>query len=333
MKRIAFLFLLFCGVLLIKEVSANTSLVNTKNNVTICIYSNRIESFPSNTLLLAKDSTLNFYVYLFQDSCVTNPVIDAIVFGWITNPSYAVTTLTYTNESNGLYKSNNYTLSEGGYYNLTVWARSPTIGNISVTSLIYATTPSTISAGGGGGGTFGAPIAFDIFNITIRNITPTSLNISFKLTNKGYTSPITINVKQRLMRLTTLISPTEMEMHSKTEIIALDYMKTVNSTFTWFGSLPDGIYKIEISGYSVSDSRVTSVATFLFNYTNGGYVAENQTVYSFTPTPSIADIINDPNIKTVFSVAGIGIGGVFCVVLTREWVFKKRKKTAEQMRH
>jgi len=220
-------------------------------------------------------------------------------------------------------KSNWLTDITAYFENLEVWLTCQ-IGVNCPTGTIVITT------GGGGGSLMGVPYAFTISDITIHSINYGQANISFMMSNKGYINPIQVNVSQRLVKTATFFYPTETLIYENTSIILVSYLQPVNTTFKWFGDLPDGVYRIDVRGISTNDPRASSIASMLFNYTAPNFTSGNQTIFAIAPAPSISDIVNDPNVRVVcYGIGIVGIG-VISLVLVREWVFKKRRKTATQ---
>ena len=141
-----FLFLCFLPQVL----ATPTDKINTYSNATVCVYSNRVETFPTTTQTIYKDTTLSFSVYIFVDSCDTTAVNDANVTGWLKQPNGTINYLNYTFIGGGLYTSTNYTFSEIGNYNATTSIRSATVGNITSTSLITVIAQTVVGGGGAG---------------------------------------------------------------------------------------------------------------------------------------------------------------------------------------
>jgi len=189
--------------------------------------------------------------------------------------------------------------------------------------------PGITIISGAGGSSWGVPYQFEITNLTIESIQGKEMNMWFIITNKGYNNPIDVNLTQRILLESTIVVPIEMEIYSNSTIISLDYMQMVNSSFYWSDILPYGIYRLEVFGESVDNPKVIARDILKFNYTDEKIIVGDEIIYSYSPEPSLADMMNNPYVKTICYVAGAGVMGAIGFVLVREWVFRKRRQTRE----
>lgn len=122
-KSTAFLCLTF--LFLVSFASAqNYYKSETTLNLTVSIVGTRIEIFPTD-LTLAKGQVANFEITLIKG---TN-VMDATINGTVVKPDGTVDyNISFTYQGFGIYRSENYTFTKVGSYNLTFLVKSNTIG-------------------------------------------------------------------------------------------------------------------------------------------------------------------------------------------------------------
>jgi len=185
---------------------------------------------------------MRFYVYVFADSCTTNPVNDATVAGWLETPNGTMEYLTYTFVSDGLYNSSTYTFNEYGTYNLTVLVRSPSIGNITSTSTIVI-----LQEVGGGSGiriTSGG-VAYDIqcdrttcagcslrCDIFIKNQYSYARNVSMVYWIEGVSHPTmrVYSLEPEKMHMFTEYVPIDSDQFSTLQMLNLRLTNATSST-------------------------------------------------------------------------------------------------------